>query len=161
MTRSFSNILAIDPGVTTGFAYRAADGEIFSWQYQLNEHENELPYTHFMAELETLVVDTVVCERFDFRQNKTGVDYTPVELIGLIKFWAEDAITEPKIVWQGQDVKSKKSFWTEEKLRLYGVYKPGQEHAMDATKHLMHYLDKIGEVDYVVLKPLADKHNNV
>lgn len=159
MTKSLKNILAIDPGVTTGFAYRAADGEIFSWEHNLRDNDH-LPFTYFMAELETLVVDSVVCERFDFRQNKTGVDYTPVELIGLIKFWAEDAI-DYDIVWQGQDVKSKKSFWTEEKLRLYGVYKPGQEHAMDATKHLMHYLDRLGEIDYVVLKPLADKHNNV
>jgi hypothetical protein len=150
------SVLAIDPGVTTGFAFRARDGEIFSWQHELNSED--LPYTYFMAQLETLVVDRVVCERFDFRQNKTGVDYTPVELIGLIKFWAEDAIDE-EIIWQGQDIKSNKSFWTEEKLKLYGVYKPNLGHAMDATKHLMHYLNSIGEVDLAVLKPLADKHS--
>lgn len=151
------NILAIDPGVTTGFALRVADGEIFSWQHELNSED--LPYTYFMAQLETLTVDRVVCERFDFRQNKTGVDYTPIELIGLIKSWAETEITFPNIVWQGQDVKSKKSFWTDEKLKVWGVYKPNMPHAMDATKHLLHYLTKINELDLLPLKPLADKYN--
>jgi hypothetical protein len=150
------SILAIDPGVTTGFAFRARDGEIFSWEHQLNSED--LPYTYFMAELETLAVDIVVCERFDFRQNKTGVDYTPVELIGLIKSWAETEVDLP-IVWQGQDVKSKKSFWTDEKLQVWGVYKKNMGHAMDATKHLMHYLMKINEIDLLPLKPLANEHN--
>ncbi len=151
-------ILAIDPGVTTGFAYRARDGHIYTWQYALTDRE-DLPYTYFMSQLEQLAVDLVVCERFDFRQNKTGVDYTPVELIGLIKSWHETEVGMP-IVWQGQDVKSKRSFWTDEKLKTWGVYKPNMPHAMDAIKHLMHYLMRVNEVDLLPLKPLADNSND-
>lgn len=96
--------------------------------------------------------DIIVCERFDFRQNKRGVDYTPIEYIGVIYLYCQS--TDTPLHFQGQDVKSKKSFWDEKKLRYLGLWDGSIEHAMDAVKHRMHFETKHGMFDLQRLRGL-------
>lgn len=154
-------VLAIDPGVTTGLASNIHVPLLIpvrplAWQFSSTEHDS--PHWEFLETLENYDPDVIVCERFDFRQAKLGVDYTAVEYIGLVKLHCE--INNVPIIWQGQDAKSKKSFWTDDKLKQLGLYIPGQPHAMDAQKHLLKYQLDHGQFDLNLLKPSNDGNND-
>lgn len=130
-------ILAIDPGVVTGFSVTPQEGHHHVWETNFGDLSPASPHLSLHATLVKVLPDVIVCERFDFRQNKKGVDYTPIEYIGVVHLYCQS--TGTPLHFQGQDVKSKKSFWDEKKLRFLGLYNPGLGHAMDALKHRLHF----------------------
>lgn len=145
-------ILAIDPGVVTGFSVTPREGHPHVWQTNFGELSPSSPHLSLHATLVKVMPDVIVCERFDFRQNKRGVDYTPLEYIGVVHLYCQS--TDTPLHFQGQDVKSKKSFWDEKKLRFLGLYEPALEHAMDALKHRLHFEVKQGIFDLRQLRDL-------
>lgn len=147
-------ILAIDPGVCTGFSATPQEGFTDLWQTTFEELSPASPHLALHATLVKVMPDIIVCERFDFRQNKRGVDYTPIEYIGVVELFCQS--TSTPLHFQGQDVKSKKSFWDEKKLRHLGLFRPGKdyEHAMDALKHRLHFEERQGWFDYNLLRGL-------
>lgn len=145
-------ILAIDPGVVTGFSVTPQPGHAHVWETNFGELSPASAHLMLHASLVKVMPDVIVCERFDFRQNKRGIDYTPVEYIGVIHLFCQS--TNTPLHFQGQDVKSKKSFWDEKKLRHLGLYVPGMGHAMDALKHRLHFEEKQGMFDYQLLRDL-------
>lgn len=146
-------ILAIDPGVVTGFSMTPHEGLPHVWETNFGELSPASPHLSLHATLVKVLPDIIVCERFDFRQNKRGVDYTPVEYIGVIHLYCQ--ATGTPLHFQGQDVTStKKCFWDEKKLRFLGLYEPGLGHAMDALKHRLHFEERQGIIDLRILKEL-------
>lgn len=145
-------ILAIDPGVTTGFSVTPYDGHPHVWEDNFGELSPASPHLALHATLVRILPDVIVCERFDFMQNKKGVDYTPVEYIGVIHLYCQS--TGTALFFQGRDVKSKKGFWDEKKLRFLGLYEPALGHAMDALKHRLHFEERQGMFDLRVFKDL-------
>lgn len=145
--------MAIDPGVDTGFSVTPRPGHPHVWEDNFGVLSPASPHLALHATLVKVLPDIIVCERFDFMQNKTGVDYTPVEYIGVIHLYCQS--TNTPLYFQGRDIKSKKNFWGDEKkLRHLGLYVPGLGHAMDALKHRLHFEERQGWFDFNLLKGL-------
>jgi hypothetical protein len=58
-----------------------------------------------------------------------------VEYIGIVKLHQQ--VFGTTVVWQSAT--TAKAFWTDDKLRAYGLYAPGMKHARDATRHYLYY----------------------
>ncbi len=139
--KSFGTVLAIDPGKTTGMCvWQAIDGQFLSWERQ---------YSHvgFVDELNRFWPEVIVCESF-VHTNRDNVDYTPVEFIGLVKWFIERSAAQ--LIEQTSSYG--KGYFTNDKLKKLNLYKAGKGHAMDATRHLLQYLMTKNALDLNLLK---------
>ena len=128
-------ILALDPGVTTGWAtfqkpnrrdgYRSGQTKGPIWV--LLESGLMVPQAE-----EKFVV---IYETFTFRQIPKA-DLTPVEVIGVIKEWAR----QKEVPLVPQSPAEGKGFFSDDKLKVLQLYRPGHPHANDAMRHLLFYL---------------------
>ena len=125
-------ILALDPGITTGVVeFRdELDGDTFFLTQQW-----VLPHVAFFDNIEAMKPDIIVYESFVYQQ-RNKVELYPVEVIGVIKLYAQMHRT-PIFV---QSPSNAKGFMTDAKLKKMGLWKPGEKHAMDAMRHLMYHL---------------------
>lgn len=129
-------IMAFDPGGTTGYVRYDTLEELSSYsqgQFGSLNHHKQLRdlLNHYDPGL-------VVTERFDYVSGKTKVDLSANEYIGVIKLWCQDN----KVQYIDQS-RSLKDFWDNQKLKVYGLYRPGMPHANDAMRHLLVYLNSI------------------
>lgn len=119
-------ILAVDPGLTTGWAAAMSmEDEPSSGQW---EYDDVWPRLFIMDP------KVVVMESFLFRQ-RTNVNFAPVEIIGVIKLYAR---IERKTLIE-QTPNQVKHFFTDDRLKDRGLYKVAQPHANDALRHLLYY----------------------
>lgn len=102
-----------------------------SWQIGPRRHHVKLLDT-----LEEQEPDVVVCESFQYRNSLDKAVLIPLEYIGVITLWAEQRNRE--LVMQTPAMG--KGFWTDDKLKTLGLYRPGAPHAMDATRHWLYYV---------------------
>jgi hypothetical protein len=153
--------VAIDPGPHTGIAIWFPDTQ--TWKHQtlmlgpfpdlveLAEdphkylwewlHENVQPYDH------------LVCEKFEYDRDKARnspkIDYAAAEYVGVIRLWAQQHVKN--FCYQTRQAVGKQAYWSDDKLRRVGVWKPGKDfrHEMDATRHLLyHYTFCAGLQDF-------------
>jgi len=124
-----ASILALDPGVTTGWATYKEDGDVVTGQFKGTHHQ-------FWTLLSKFAPDVIVFEGFVYQRRHKVVLY-PVEVIGIIKLYAE---VKKVIELQQQTASQAKNLWTMDKLKKLGLWKEAQVHAMDATRHLLYYL---------------------
>ncbi len=123
-------VLALDPGVTTG--YVLVEDEDLS-PFNGTFHGQLLP--GFIWDLLMNVQpDVIVCERF-LHVQRTKVDYTPVEVIGVVKEWCRQ---HPKTKLNFQ-TPAERMFFTDDRLREYGMYFKGKRHANDAARHYLYW----------------------
>jgi hypothetical protein len=129
--------LALDPGVTTGTCigflnedkfYIAPDERKFSLIGLFD-------YLRWFADFDTYVI----YEDFQYRnQPRTGLDLTPVKMIGVIELcaqwhWEAEAEFFKQTPAQG------KGFYSDARLKAMDIYKVGKSHGRDATRHLMQW----------------------
>jgi hypothetical protein len=153
MGRVMDNILAIDPGGTTGAAMYSYHSKLWhTWQILYKPIELYEFFTNWIADLPVMVI----CESFDYRPvgkyNFGGsraipkVDLTPRNVIGILELAC--AQHDVEIVWQkpsivngddGRKTDNPSVFWTDAKVKQLGLYKRGHVHEMDAVKHILHY----------------------
>jgi hypothetical protein len=147
-------VLGLDPGGTTGWATYTAQviactkgckrecrhHEFFEEKWKVghlgpDEHHGEL-----YALMEHLDVTnfTVVCESFEFRQNRQrdNINLMSKEYIGVTKLFG----VERKTLVVFQTAGMAKPFVTDDKLKAMGKYTKGYKHANDAMRHLIYYL---------------------
>ena len=124
-------IIAFDPGRTTGVA-------IFNRQPGPNNPYLTIAQIRNLAPVWYLLhreaPELIVYESFLY-QRRDKVDLTPVEVIGVIKLYANETGTE--IV--SQTPAMGKRFWTDDKIKKLDLWEPGAKHAMDALRHLLYY----------------------
>lgn len=132
-------ILALDPGETTGVAIWEP-GYNRMRLFQMTTKDIGLAYT----ELKLLALQVrpfhIRCE--DYRvyghmteQHAFAHLHTP-QLIGAIKVLSSQHDI-PMSVCLAMHAKT---VWTDEKLKMFGVYIPGQKHARDAQRHLCRFM---------------------
>lgn len=141
--------IALDPGVTTGYAMGGIDegkmkvvtGEarwdhIGLWQFLVNGKPN-----------------FIICERFEFRQGnpkdyRKGLELFSRELIGVVHLYQQLEVTkndrEVKVYMQNpmkepKPGKASSTFFTNDVLKKAAIYKPGNGHANDAARHILHW----------------------
>lgn len=126
-------VLSVDPGITTGFCL----AEISEEDIHLWPHQEKYDVGPFFNQLEKHEPDFIILEDFEYRKGqRDGLILFSVQLIGVTRLWGkwnEAAITM-------QSAAKGKSFYSNDQLKLMGAYKRGIPHAMDATRHLMHWL---------------------
>ena len=138
-------VLAVDPGLTTGYAI---------WHYG-NRIEGELPAAKFLQSAASLIenkkVDAVACERFIISSQTGKLSQAPwsLEQIGVLRFLCERS----NIDFTLQNAADAKRFASDERLKSMSWEKPpGAGHARDAQRHLLLYLVKNDLIDDWLLK---------
>jgi hypothetical protein len=137
-------ILALDPGVTTGWSYYNGTRVLQSGQFKGS-------HLKFEGHLSEWASETIVYERFQYQRRDKVVLY-PVEVIGVIKLYAE----KWGVSLFEQTPSQAKNLWTDDKLKTLGLWIPGKPHAMDATRHLLYHL-VVTKGDREWLEPLRPK----
>lgn len=148
-------ILAFDPGGTTGWAcfdpnVKDQDQTISFGQFNHQEHHKDLfDFLVNIAELRITAPLHIVYERFDFRkedQTRDKIEYISCEYIAVIKLFCKMYKNSGiKIIAQGSaQAVGKTAFFGDgpegnRKMKLLGLYHPGQVHATDALRHYAYY----------------------
>lgn len=139
-------VLALDPGVTTGYCLATLQDD------RLYIAPGEAHLT--LLEIDTILLSLVglhndakvhiIYEDFTFRigSSRTGLDFTPARIQGVIELYREKF--EPLVGFDKQvpSVQGNKAFYSDNRLKQLGVYwGHGKGHARSATKHLLHWLN--------------------
>lgn len=136
-----SRIMAIDPGVTCGFATSGPeipDNKVFQCR---NTHDE------FLQILLNFYPDIVVIEQFDYT-HRDKANLVACEFIGLTKWYVErrrlDLVLQTKSYG--------KAYFDNKKIQKLGLYESGIPHAMDAMRHLLQFKMKHGLLDLNLLR---------
>ncbi len=126
-------ITALDPGVTTGIAgYRELGG--YS-KAAISTGQLEVTHRHLYRYLRQNRPSEIVYESFIYQRRNKVILY-PVEVIGIIKLYAE----QYDIPIYTQSASQAKGFITDDKIKKMGLWIRGQKHGMDALRHLLYHL---------------------
>jgi len=132
-------LLALDPGATVGWAsFHLPNKE--RQGYRMGQIRNEalwglLESTKMPIDDQDVENVHLVVEMFVYRY-RPKVDLTPAESVGVIKEWARQ--NDVKVSWQAPS--QAMYFWTDDRLKDYGLYLPARPHANDAMRHLLYFL---------------------
>ena len=134
--------LSLDPGVTTGYCY----AEMREGRLCLSPGEVRFTMFDIAALLESFIKSGgqhIVYEDFQFRNAvRTGVNLTPVKVIGIIELYAGQYEPLVSFTCQQPSAQGDRGFYTDSKLKELGVYwAHGRGHARSATKHMLHWLN--------------------
>lgn len=152
------NILALDPGGTTGYCLHHSNQLVLD-QGHIGPHEHHLDLWKFLAEVFKASVGTtdkpeelhIVCEQFEFRQterHRDFINYIPREYIGVVKLFYQRYRPSSSILPRqlqlhfqsaSQAIGDGAFFGDDEKIKKLGLWVPGMKHAMDATRHYLYY----------------------
>jgi hypothetical protein len=139
-------IVALDPGGTTGVAVLTFDASTKLWhrkQLGPQEHHYDL-YQELCQHLNCRGQETpltVVCEGFQYRNDyRPGLVLVSREYIGVAKFFCQEFEVSYVEQSAGQGKAGKRTFVRPEHIKKLGMWLPGKPHAMDATAHLLYYV---------------------
>ena len=154
---SLPNILALDPGGTTGFCWYCPSGQYNRGpdRGHIGPHEHHDELYRFLGDVYKASVGIpqqpeqlhIVCESFEFRRterHRDFIDYIPREYIGVVKlfyqrFRSSPGIQPASLLLTQQTAMQAKNFFDDDKVKALGLWVPGKKHAMDATRHYLYY----------------------
>lgn len=131
------DIVAFDPGTTTGIAHVTKDA---FQSFELRPADYPHPHEILYDTISTLGPKKIVYESFQFRSGQLGAVYEGVEYIGVIELYGQTKCLEITKQTPGY---GKSGFWDDRKLKVLGVHKPGKPHANDAMRHLLTFKSHI------------------
>lgn len=136
-------VIALDPGVTTGYASGVIDNGklgVVSGQAKWNEMQLYL-------QLKMSGADYIIYERFEYRSKKAynpdNVELFSRNLIGVINLFIQKSEAQGQPIechtQMPAQVLGKKCYWSNDRLKAARVYKVANEHANDAMRHLLYW----------------------
>ena len=135
------NVIAIDPGETTGYAH----GKIINGQMLIATGQAKWTHGELWQHLNWYQPHIIVYEKFDFRRSpraqRDKVNLYAKELIGAIKLY-QQTNSGPPILLHEQTAASamgEKVYFNTKRLKEVGVYKPGKKHSNEAVRHLLRW----------------------
>ena len=132
-------VVAIDPGKTTGFCFATLQSGVLTMDVSQEEISLTGLFDRLGSVIKTFNNVHIIYEDFHYRNYaRTGLDLTPVKLIGVIECFRE--WHEPFVGFHKQSAATGKAFYSDDKLKALGIYKPGTQHGRDAQRHLMQWL---------------------
>jgi len=129
--------LSLDPGKTTGVAWRTDLGELRGVQWPGDAIAAVLDGMHAAYGLTEIVI-----ENFRSRPGP-AVNLSAPEVIGRVYAWAETG----GVPVVRQDASPVKVRVTSDRLRAAGGWKRAEPHARDALRHLIYREEKLGMID--------------
>lgn len=140
--RFFGDVLAFDPGETTGIchAHVYPDRTEIITQNQIKSWPLEEAVKTFSWELKRACPKLVVFERYGVyswkTQQHTNSDVPTLQVIGCLK----TLCIQHSIPYIQQTAQIAKQFVTDDKLQKWGFDPKGKRHARDATRHACYFL---------------------
>ena len=126
--------IGLDPGGETGYCiYDPFTREVSTSILTADEHHNRL-YTNLVVHRPK----KIICERFDHRPNQKAAELVSREYIGVAKLYTQTHYGV-ELVMQ-QQLKGHKGLWTDDKLKVLGLYNPGEGHDNDALRQVLYYI---------------------
>lgn len=133
-------ILAIDPGVTSGYCFAELDP--VGWKrLEIRPEQHVDDVDGVWDRIKEFEPRYIICEDFEYRnKSRHGLVLFSVQAIGVVRLYEFKAITQISVVLQ--TAATGKGYYTNKLMKDMGVFKPGAawEHSMDATRHLLHWL---------------------
>jgi hypothetical protein len=141
------NIIAVDPGGTTGYV-------IWRGYPTFGQCDNQLAfvdmcYNHMLDNPGgTIVIESYLITA---RTAKLTQQHEPLEIIGALRYLAS------RCAWNFvmQKPAEAKRFCDDDRLRKMGWFGKGARHSNDAARHLFLYLVKQGEINPVAVDQRA------
>lgn len=135
------NILAVDPGVTTGYCFAELHNLNHSTDIELKlrpvQHTDDVE--EIWDRVEAFKPRYIICEDFEFRQrSRAGLVLFSVQAIGVIRLYEQKATHQVAVTLQ--KAAQGKGYYTDAQLKRLELYKRGVAHGMDATRHLLHWI---------------------
>ena len=126
-------VLCLDPGGTTGYAYgKVGDDKIFRY---IGAGQSKMGEDRLYGMLTSLDPAILVAESFDSRAGIAGVELVSRNLLGVCELWAKVRNRDIRY----QSASEGFGFYADAKLQKMGVWIPGNVHANDASRHLLHW----------------------
>lgn len=139
--------MALDPGLTTGWAILHEDGRHESGQLTVWE-----TYRAVEKFCERDSANVLVAEKFTITARTAQLSQAPwsLELIGVARKEAWKLLDTPLVT---QTPAQAKGFSSDARLRHLGWWLPGKGHANDASRHLLLYAatHRLSQVDIALL----------
>lgn len=136
-----TRVVAIDPGLTTGFAI---------WDRGMQAQKQDDDPINFCRRLDVWLSawsgeTAVVIERFIINVQTISKSQAPwsLEIIGAARYLAH----KHGAVFEMQSPSDAKSMFTDTRLKKLGWWQKGLPHANDATRHLGLYIVKMRIID--------------
>lgn len=129
------NVIAIDPGVMTGYARGViSEGHLYYFPFQMVDDVDDM-----WRRLVEVNPRHIIIEDFEFRQGKqrTGLNLFPVQLIGVARLYS--LMGNIQCALHIQKASFGKQYYTDNVLKAQDLYKRGIPHAMDASRHLLQW----------------------
>lgn len=128
-------VIALDPGVTTGYAVGVIDGGLM----QVVTGQEKWIHSELYGFLGDNKPDVLISEKFEFRNRaRTGLELISREFIGVANLYAQLFMPEPhELVMQMPG--SVISGYFSKPSNMKEVYKPGKIHSNEAAMHLLHW----------------------
>lgn len=134
-------VIAIDPGVMTGYCFATIEnGKLHYRTFQVMDEVDDL-----WTRLDSLKPRFIVCEDFDFRgghqRAATGINYFPIQLIGVARLYS--LVADHQCACYLQKASTGKAYYTNPVLKAAGHLPRGMatnvEHGVDAMRHLFQW----------------------
>lgn len=119
-------IIGMDPGISTGVALLNNIDEIGTQTLKGN-------LAQIYTMLNMVKPTAIAFEDFKFRPQMMKAETYSLEVKGVVKKWAEQHNVEMFLYLPA----TAKAFWTDQKIKKLGLWKPGHIHEMDALRVLL------------------------
>jgi hypothetical protein len=126
-------VLALDPGVTTGYA----TGLIEDGFMKVDSDQKIWNHLDLHIFLITFEPDHIVCETFEFRQKIDKLELFSRELIGIVQLYIQ--IHKSDNLYMQSPGEVLRGYFSNARLKEDKVYNRGKPHANDAMRHLLHW----------------------
>ena len=137
-------LIALDPGETTGVTVVHVPFSQDSIDIRHQCQIKSWPLERFIGDFNTMLAlykpEFVVFESYHvyaWRLNEHTFSEVPtIQIIGSLQTLCH----LQKIPYGEQTAQTGKAFWTDERLKTFGVFKTGEKHARDSLRHALQYL---------------------
>lgn len=140
-------VLSVDPGKATGmalFSLETGQEPVLEWSGELQQTEYAEPIRRFLGLYSGNL--EVVCERFTINAQTVRNSQAPfsLEQIGILKQCLMDVGRAPDDIYFQAPADAKAMFTNETLKKLGYWHKGGEGHALDAIRHALLRLVKMG-----------------
>ncbi len=135
-------VFSLDPGVTTGYAIGVVkDVDDERTVMGVSANQARMNCLELWTQMIEIKPDKIICESFEFRQHKQvpGLELYSRNLIGVVQLYSEMFADEVTLYMQ--TASKGKGYFNNDKLKEHEMYIKGKEHARDAIRHLLHWIN--------------------
>lgn len=136
MASRLYTVIALDPGVTTGYALGEIDED--DGFMRVVTGQERMDHKRYWEFLNYYKPDFVICEKFEFRNKaRRGLELFSRELIGITHLYIA-LVNEGEGLYMQMAGPVIAGFFSKPQ-NMEGIYKEGKIHSNEAAMHLLHW----------------------